>query len=157
MANIEIELTPKERALILRYGYPFDQIKQALMAVSSSKQVETGLLDEFEVDKLIGDLCRSINHDKKADSPCNHNSMTSAIASNTLSKPATANSKCSEPIPPIFPSPNRPRRRRSTAKRQAQSTPRSEGSGPPRRQPADPPAARNTHMPNPDAYTHSDF
>jgi len=66
MANptIAIELTPKERALILRYGYPFDQIKEALLAVSSSKQMETVLLDEYEVDRLIGDLCRSINHEE---------------------------------------------------------------------------------------------
>ena len=64
MANptIAIELTPKERALILRYGYPFDQIKEALLAVSSNKRIETVLLDEYEVDRLIGDLCRSINH-----------------------------------------------------------------------------------------------
>ena len=66
MANptLAIELTPQERALILRYGYPFDQIKEALLAVSSSKQIETVLLDEFEVDRLIGDLCRSINHEE---------------------------------------------------------------------------------------------
>ena len=66
MANptIAIELTPKERALILRYGYPFDQLKAALLAMSSSKQIETVLLDEYEVDRLIGDLCRSINHEE---------------------------------------------------------------------------------------------
>ena len=62
--TIDIELTPKERALILRYGYPFDQIKQALLAVSSSKRIEIVSLDEFEVDQLIGDLCRSINHEE---------------------------------------------------------------------------------------------
>ena len=62
--TIAIQLTPKERALILRYGYPFDQIKQALMDVSSSKRIETVLLDAFEVNQLIGDLCRSINHEE---------------------------------------------------------------------------------------------
>lgn len=61
-ATIDIHLTPKERALILRYGYPFDQIKEALIAVASSKKVETVSLDAYEVDLLIGDLCRSINH-----------------------------------------------------------------------------------------------
>ena len=66
MANrtIDIELTPKERALILRYGYPFDRIKKALVAVASSKEVETVSLDAYEVDLLIGDLCRSINHEE---------------------------------------------------------------------------------------------
>ena len=63
-ATIDIQLTPKERALILRYGYPFDQIKKALMAVASSKEVETVSLDVYEVDLLIGDLCRSINHEE---------------------------------------------------------------------------------------------
>jgi len=63
-ATIDIQLTPKERALILRYGYPFDRIKKALMAVASSKEVETVSLDVYEVDLLIGDLCRSINHEE---------------------------------------------------------------------------------------------
>jgi hypothetical protein len=44
--TIAIELTPTERRLILRYGYPFDQIKAALLAASSSTQIETVLLDE---------------------------------------------------------------------------------------------------------------
>jgi len=64
MGMIDIQLTPRERALILRYGYPFDQIKQALLAVAASKRVETVSLDEHEVDRLIGDLCRSINHEE---------------------------------------------------------------------------------------------
>ena len=64
MGMIDIELTLRERTLILRYGYPFDQIKQAMLAASSSKRIETVSLDEFEVDKLIGDLCRSINHEE---------------------------------------------------------------------------------------------
>jgi hypothetical protein len=61
-ATIDIQRTPNERALILRYGYPFDQIRTALLAVTSSEQVETVSLDAYEVDRLIGDLCRSINH-----------------------------------------------------------------------------------------------
>lgn len=64
MGMIDIEFTPRERTLILRYGYPFDQIKSALLAVASSKRVETVSLDEHEVDRLIGDLCRSINHEE---------------------------------------------------------------------------------------------
>lgn len=64
MAMIDIELTPRERKLLLRYGYPFDQIKQTLLAVSSSKRIERLSFDEHEVDRLIGDLCRSINHEE---------------------------------------------------------------------------------------------
>ena len=44
---IDIELTPRERNLLLRYGYPFDQIKQALLTVSSSKSIECLSFDEF--------------------------------------------------------------------------------------------------------------
>jgi hypothetical protein len=61
-SRIAIQLTPEERDLILRYGYPFEQIEQALMAVSSSERVETVSLDTYELDLLIGDLCRSVNH-----------------------------------------------------------------------------------------------
>lgn len=64
MGMIDIELTPRERNLLLRYGYPFDQIKQALLTVSSSKSIECLSFDEFEVERLIGDLCRSINHEE---------------------------------------------------------------------------------------------
>lgn len=64
MGMIDIEFTPRKRTLILRYGYPFDQIKAALLSVKSSKRIETVSQDEFEVDKLIGDLCRSINHEE---------------------------------------------------------------------------------------------
>lgn len=64
MGMIDMEFTPRERRLILRYGYPFDQIKAALLSVKSSKRIETVSLDEFEVNRLIGDLCRSINHEE---------------------------------------------------------------------------------------------
>lgn len=64
MGMIDIELTPRERRLLLRYGYPFDQIKQALLSVSSSKRIERLSFDEYEVERLIGDLCRSINHEE---------------------------------------------------------------------------------------------
>ena len=64
MGMIDIELTPRERKLILRYGYPFDQIKQALSSVSSSRRIECVSLDEHEVGWLIGDLCRSINREE---------------------------------------------------------------------------------------------
>ena len=64
MDMIDIELTPRERKLILRYGYPFDQIKHALLARSSSRRIERVSFDEYEVYQLIGDLCRSINHEE---------------------------------------------------------------------------------------------
>ena len=58
---IDIELTPKERSLLLRYGYPFEQIEQALKACESSRDIEIVAMDSFELERLIGDVCRSIN------------------------------------------------------------------------------------------------
>lgn len=58
---VEIQFTPEERSLILRYGYPFEKIEQALNACKSSRHVETIPVDLFELERLIGDLCISIN------------------------------------------------------------------------------------------------
>jgi hypothetical protein len=62
--TIDIELTPTERALLLRYGYPFAQIERALKACSASREIETVRMDSFELERLIGDLCSSINDRK---------------------------------------------------------------------------------------------
>jgi hypothetical protein len=59
--TIDIELTPTERSLLLRYGYPFDQIERALKACSASQAIETVAMDRFELERLIGDLSSSIN------------------------------------------------------------------------------------------------
>lgn len=59
--HIEIQLTPKERSLLLRYGYPFEQIEHALKACEASNDVEIVPMDRFELERLVGDLCRSIN------------------------------------------------------------------------------------------------
>jgi hypothetical protein len=58
---IEIQLTPEERSLILQYGYPFEQIEAALKALQESCEIEIVPLDRFELERLIGDLCFSIN------------------------------------------------------------------------------------------------
>ena len=58
---IEVQLTPEERSLLLRYGYPFEQIEQALKACQSSGNIEIIPLDPYELERLIGDLCSSIN------------------------------------------------------------------------------------------------
>ena len=62
--TIDIQLTPQERTLLLRYGYPFEQIEQALKACESSLDIEIIPMDRFELEHLIGDVCRSINHMK---------------------------------------------------------------------------------------------
>lgn len=60
--TIEIPLTPEERSLLLRYGYPFEQIERALKACEEGGDIEVVPLDRFELERLIGDVCRSINH-----------------------------------------------------------------------------------------------
>ena len=63
--TIELPLTSKERALLLRYGYPFEQIELALNPCESSCEIEIIAMDRFELERLIGDVCRSINHMKR--------------------------------------------------------------------------------------------
>ncbi len=62
--TIDIQLTPEERSLLLRYGYPFARIEQALKACESSRDIEIVPMDRFELERLIGDVCRSINQMK---------------------------------------------------------------------------------------------
>ena len=63
---IEIQLTPEQRSLLLRYGYPFEGIEHALKARQASPNIETIPMDApFELERLIGDLCISINDMKR--------------------------------------------------------------------------------------------
>ena len=62
--TIDIQLTPEERSLLLRYGYPFERIEQALKACESSREIEIVPMDCFELERLIGDVCRSIKQMK---------------------------------------------------------------------------------------------
>jgi hypothetical protein len=61
---IETELTAEERALILQYGYPFEGIERSLKTCQDSEEIETVLIDPFELERLIGDLTISINDTK---------------------------------------------------------------------------------------------
>ena len=62
--TIDIQLTPEERSLLLCHGYPFERIEQALKACESSLDIETVPMDCLELERLIGDVCRSINQMK---------------------------------------------------------------------------------------------
>ena len=59
--TIDIQLTPMERSLLLHYGYPFAQMEQALKACLASKAIEIVAMNRLELERLIGDLSRSIN------------------------------------------------------------------------------------------------
>lgn len=61
---IDIELTPEERTLLLQYGYPFEQIKLALLAHEQDDCIAIVPMKSFYLEKLIGDLCYSINRMK---------------------------------------------------------------------------------------------
>lgn len=58
---IDIQLTPEERTLIMRYGYPFQEIEQALQDCEKSTDIEVIPVSTFELERLIGDLCISFN------------------------------------------------------------------------------------------------
>lgn len=58
---IDVQLFPEERSLLLKYGYPFERIEQALKHYELSKAIEIVPLDCLELGHMIGDLCYSIN------------------------------------------------------------------------------------------------
>ena len=59
---LEIQLLPKERKLLLKYGYPYDDARQQLEKMVKSKQViETLVISRYYLNQMIGDLCYSIN------------------------------------------------------------------------------------------------
>jgi hypothetical protein len=60
--TIEIQLTPEEPTLLLRHGYPLEQIEHALKACEANPDIEIIPMDGFELEYLIGDVCQSINH-----------------------------------------------------------------------------------------------
>ena len=57
-----IQLTPDERELILRHGYPFDRLSRALRRHSSSAAIRTISTDEHEPDIPISEPSRPFNH-----------------------------------------------------------------------------------------------
>jgi hypothetical protein len=62
--TIDLQLTHQERTLLMQYGYPFEHIEQALKTCESSRDIEIVPMDRFELERLIGDVCRSINRMK---------------------------------------------------------------------------------------------
>ena len=60
----KIQLTYEERDLILKYGYPFDRLAKALRRRPSKQVIRTVSMSEYELKMLIGELCRSFNHEQ---------------------------------------------------------------------------------------------
>ena len=82
---IEVPLTAEERALILRYGYPFDRIKAALTSRSDSREIEIVPLDAFELERLIGDLSIPSPYRSAASSRSQSSSRASCMAPPSIS------------------------------------------------------------------------
>ena len=59
--TVDVELSPRDRQLILDYGYPFDRIEAAIEEYRDRPNWEIVALDRFELEWLIGDLSYSIN------------------------------------------------------------------------------------------------
>jgi len=58
--SVHVELSARDRTLILEYGYPFDRIEAAVRAKENSPSVALVSLDRIELRRLIGDLSASI-------------------------------------------------------------------------------------------------
>lgn len=86
---IDMQLTANEQSLLLRYGYPFDQIREALEACASNADIEIVPMDSFELERLIGDVSISINQMKGAE-PSRASCWVCVSVSNMPNKPATA-------------------------------------------------------------------
>lgn len=58
---VEIKLTPKERELILKYGYPFRNEAQQLEEMANDKRSRKLHISEYYLEQLVGNLSISIN------------------------------------------------------------------------------------------------
>lgn len=59
--KIAIELLPHERALLLKWTYPFEDVEAQLNSYRSSQGVETVTISPYYLSLLIGDLCHAIS------------------------------------------------------------------------------------------------
>jgi hypothetical protein len=57
-----IQLTPEERELIFKHGYPFARLARALRRHACSEAIRTISMSASELEMLIGELSRSFNH-----------------------------------------------------------------------------------------------
>ncbi len=60
--SIKLQLLPEERMLILKHGYPFERLENALKRWSKSEAIKRISVSQWELEMLIGELSRSFNH-----------------------------------------------------------------------------------------------
>jgi len=63
----KIQLTCEDRDLILRYGYPFDRLAKSLRRWPSNQVIRRVSMSRYELEPLIGELCRSFNYEECGD------------------------------------------------------------------------------------------
>jgi hypothetical protein len=61
MSTIKFTLSPRERKLILKHGYPFDDFEAALKAPENRSASALFELSPFYFEHLLGELARSAN------------------------------------------------------------------------------------------------
>jgi hypothetical protein len=59
---IVISLSHWERELILKYGYPFEELREQLIAFKNQRRNRLVEFSKFDLEMTIGDLSRTINH-----------------------------------------------------------------------------------------------
>jgi len=63
----QIQLTLEHRELLLKYGYPFDRLEASLRRWPKGQSIRRVRMSRCELERLIGDLSRSYNHDQTGD------------------------------------------------------------------------------------------
>ena len=58
----KLQLLREERDLILKHGYPFEPLAKALQRWPANAVYKRILISDFDLNMLIGELCRTINH-----------------------------------------------------------------------------------------------
>ena len=60
--KVRFVLSPEERLLVLKHGYPFEELEALLNAAKDRNEPVDVELDQFWFEHLLGELARSINH-----------------------------------------------------------------------------------------------
>ncbi len=65
--EVRFVLSSEERLLILRHGYPFEELEAVLKAAKDRHGPIDVEMEEFWFEKLLGELARYINHASSTD------------------------------------------------------------------------------------------
>lgn len=62
LMSTKLQLLREERDLILKHGYPHEQLAKALQQWPANAASRRISISDFDLDMLIGELSRTINH-----------------------------------------------------------------------------------------------